>query len=267
MVTELVCLIKFIFKQKQLILSMARREVEIQYAGSFLGLAWTFIHPLVMIFVFWFVFSVGFKAKPMNNVPFASWLTAGMMPWFLFSDILTGSVGVVVGHANLIKKTLFPTSILPIVRIMSSLVTHIVFLLLLMGLLAVQHISFSLYFFQFFYYSFCLCLLALGLSWIVSALNVFVRDVAHIVGVIMQVGFWVTPIFWDIHIMPQKIQLLLKLNPMYYIVQGYRDSFIYQVGFWCHPFQTCYFWVICVVSFFLGVYVFDRLKPQFADVL
>jgi len=259
--------ITLLFRQKQLMVTLAVREVKMQYAGSFLGIAWTFIHPLVLIFVFWFVFSVGFKAKPMNDVPFAAWLTAGMMPWFLFSDIMMNSVGAVVGNTNLIKKTLFPSQILPVVKILSSLVTHMVFLLLLLGLLAVQHISYTVYYFQFFYYSLCLCILGLGMSLIVSALNVFIRDVAHLVGVIIQVGFWVTPIFWDIKIMPSKIQPILKLNPMYYIVQGYRDSFIYQVGIWQHPLQTLYFWSVCCSTLLLGVYVFQRLKPQFADVL
>ena len=267
MLKDFLSFFRLLIAQRQLIFTMARREVVGQYAGSFLGIAWTFIHPLVLIFVFWFVFSVGFKAKPMNDVPFVVWLTAGMMPWFLFADILTTSVGVIVAHTNLIKKTLFPSQILPLVRIAAALVTHFVFLMLLVGLLIFQHIPFTLYFIQFFYYSLCLCIFVLGLSWMVSALNVFVRDVAHIVGVVVQVGFWVTPIFWDLHIMPPKAQMVLKLNPMYYIVQGYRDSFIYGVGFWQHPYQTLYFWTVCGAALCAGIYTFQRLKPQFADVL
>ncbi len=267
MVKDFLSFFRLLFAQRQLILTMARREVTSQYAGSSLGAAWTFIHPLVLIFVFWFVFSVGFKAKPMNDVPFVVWLTAGMMPWFFFADILTTSVGIIVANTNLIKKTLFPSQILPVVRIAAGLVTHAVFLVLLIGLLIFQEMDFSLYFLQFFYYSLCLCVFALGVSWIVSALNVFMRDVAHIIGVVVQVGFWVTPIFWDLQIMPPKVQLLLKLNPMYYIVQGYRDSFIYGVGFWQHPYQTLYFWLVCGAALLLGVYVFRKLKPQFADVL
>ncbi len=256
-----------LFANKQLILVMARREVQGQYTGSFLGVVWTFINPMVLIFVFWFVFSVGFKARPMNNVPFVVWLTAGMMPWFLFADIMTTSVTSVVANVNLIKKTMFPSPILPLVRIGSALVTHGIFLCLLFLLLGLQHISLSWYVMQFLYYNFCLCCLALGLGWMVAALNVFVRDVAHIVGVIIQIGFWVTPIFWDIHIMSPKIQLLLKLNPINYIVQGYRDSFIYGIGFWHHPYQFIYFWIVCSLSLIAGAYVFHRLRPQFADVL
>ena len=108
---------------------------------------------------------------------------------------------------------------------------------------------------------------ALGLSWAVSALNVFIRDIAQIVGVILQLGFWATPIFWDINIMPSNIKWLLKLNPMFYIVQGYRDSFIYFTPFWLHPLQTIFFWAITILTFVIGALIFKNLKPQFADVL
>jgi len=259
--------IQLLIGQRFLILAMAKREIAAQYVGSLLGFVWTFIHPLVLIFVFWFVFSIGFKVKPMNDVPFVVWLTAGMAPWFLFAQIATVSVGSVVAHANLIKKTLFHSEILPVVSIATGIVTHLVFLVLLVVLLFLQQMEFSFYALQFFYYLFCLCVLTLGIGWIISALNVFLRDVGQMVGVIIQVGFWATPIFWDIQIMPPKVQTILKLNPVFYIVQGYRDSFIYHKGFWHYPYLTLYFWVVTLLILVVGVVIFQRLKPQFADVL
>ena len=259
--------IRLIYLQKHMIFSMAKREVATQYVGSLLGFIWTFIHPMVLIFVFWVVFSVGFKVKPTNNVPFVVWLTAGMASWFVFSDIVNGSASTVVSNAHLIKKTIFPSQILPVVKIASCFVTHSVFLVVLIGLIIFQKMPFSLYFLQFIYYLLCVSALALGLGWAVSALNVFLRDIGQIVGVILQVGFWATPIFWDINMMPAKIQILFKLNPMFYIVQGYRESFIYFQPFWTHPRQTIYFWGVTVIIIALGALIFQRLKPQFADVL
>lgn len=256
-----------IVAQRYLILSLARREVKNQYIGSFLGVLWTFIQPMVLIFVFWFVFSVGFKVMPVENVPFVVWLTAGMAPWFLFAEILNGSAGIVVGNAHLIKKTIFPSEILPIVKLVSSLVTHTVFLGLLLVLVIGYGLPFTWYFLQFLYYVLCLCVLALGIGWAVSALNVFLRDVGQMVAVILQVGFWATPIFWDINIMPAKIHLLLKLNPVYYIIQGYRESFITFVPFWHHWLYTLYFWSFALLCFLGGAFVFRKLKVQFADVL
>jgi len=259
--------VRLIFLQRHLIESMAKREVVTQYVGSFLGFIWTFINPLVLIIVLWVVFSVGFRVKPLNDVPFVVWLTAGMAAWFVFADIVNGSTGIIVSNAHLIKKTLFYSQILPVVKIVSCLITHFIFLVVLLGLIFINGLPVSFYFFQFFYYLFCLIILGLGIAWTVSALNVFIRDVGQIVGVVIQIGFWATPIFWDISIMPSQWQLFFKLNPMFYVVQGYRESFIYLVPFWKHPYQTIYFWMVAATLFVLGALIFQKLKPQFADVL
>lgn len=259
--------LRLIVAQRQLILALAKREIASQYIGSMLGIVWTFIQPAVMILVFWFVFSVGFKTKPMNDVPFAVWLTAGMAPWFVFSDIVVKSAGAIVGYGHLIKKSVFPSQILPVVKVVSSMFTHAAFVLLLLILLIFQRVPFGWHALQFFYYLGCLAVLALGLGWIVAALNVFIRDVGQIVAVVMQVGFWATPIFWDINIMPPRIQTLLKFNPVYYIIQGYRDSFIYGVPFWERPSYTLYFWTVTICCFLVGAIVFRKMKGQFADVL
>ncbi len=246
---------------------MAVREVRAQYVGSSLGLLWTLVHPIVMITIFWFVFSIGFKAQPLNNVPFVVWLTAGLAPWFIFSEIISGSTNIIVINSHLIKKTIFFPQILPIVKILSSLVTHSVFLVVLLVLLGSQKMHFSFYYFQALYYLFCLLILSLGISWALSALNVFLRDIAQLVTVVLQVGFWVTPIFWDINMMPSDIQWYLKCNPVYYIIQGYRDSFITFQPFWAHPYYTLYYWGITGVILVSGALIFRKLKPSFPDVL
>jgi len=246
---------------------MAAREVKVQYVGSSLGFLWTIIHPVVMISVFWFVFSIGFKARPMNDVPFVVWLTAGLAPWYFFSDIISGSTGIVIANAHLVKRTIFYPHILPLIRILSSLVTHMVFISVLLCLILFQRQPFLWSFFQAVYYIGCIIVLALGISWATSALNVFIRDVSQFVGVALQVGFWITPIFWDIHMMPERVQLYLKLNPVYYIIQGYRESFISGAAFWHHPWYTLYFWVVAGTVLLCGAMIFRRLKPQFADVL
>jgi len=168
--------IKLIFLQKHLIISMARREVANQYIGSLLGFVWTFVNPIVMIFVFWVIFSLGFKVKPENDIPFVVWLTAGMAPWYIFADIVNGSAGVIITHAHLIKKTPFHSQILPIIKTVSCLITHSIFLLVLIGLIIFQNMPFSIYYLQFFYYLSGMIVMALGLAWAVSALNVFIRD-------------------------------------------------------------------------------------------
>ncbi len=251
----------------QMLRALARREVASMYVGSFLGFIWTFIKPAVMIVVFWFVFSIGFKAKPLHDVPFVVWLTCGLAPWFVFSSIVAACSTVITQYAHLIKKTVFPSQILVAVKLLSNLVGHWAFLLLLLVLLVANRMPLSWYYLQAFYYLLCLLVLASGIGWLVSSLNVYVRDVAQLVPVVLQVGFWMTPIFWDIGIMPEKVQFFLKLNPVYYIIQGYRDSFVNFVPFWEHALYTLYFWVVAILALLTGGWVFRRLKPQFVDVL
>lgn len=258
---------KLLVHHRYLIWSMAKREIAAQYVGSLLGFMWTFIKPVVMICVFWFVFSVGFKSKPMGDIPFVVWLAAGLAPWFCFADVVVSSTHAVVGNAHLVKKTLFPSQILPVIKLLSGLITHTVFLVILVVLLISQGVPLRFHISQFLYYLFCLSMLALGISWAVSALHVFVRDVGQVVAVILQVGFWATPIFWDINIMSPKVQQLLKINPFYYIVQGYRESFLDFTPFWQHGLYTLYFWGVTGSALVGGAYVFRKLKPQFADVL
>jgi lipopolysaccharide transport system permease protein/teichoic acid transport system permease protein len=137
----------------------------------------------------------------------------------------------------------------------------------LLILVLLYKLPFSIYWLQAFYYFAAMCVLALGVSWITSSVNIFARDTSQIVTVVMQIGFWSTPIFWDLSIMPEKVQAILKLNPMFYIVQGYRESFLYFVPFWHHPAMTLYFWGVTLFVFALGATIFLRLRPHFADVL
>lgn len=256
-----------LIKYNYMLRALASREVASQYVGSFLGFFWTFIQPGIMILVFWFVFSIGFRVQPKSDVPFVVWLTSGMAPWFVFAAIITSTSGVILQYSHLIKKTVFPSQILVVVKIMSNMVGHGAFIILLLVLLLCNGMPFSIYYFQVFYYLFCMLILSSGIGWLISSLNVYARDVGQLVPVLIQVGFWATPIFWDLTIMPENVQFWIKLNPFYYIVQGYRDSFIYFVPFWEHSLYTIYFWVFTIFALLAGGWVFRRLKPQFADVL
>lgn len=110
-------------------------------------------------------------------------------------------------------------------------------------------------------------ILALSLGTITATLTVFARDINNIVGVLVQFGFWLTPIFWDIHAIPESLRIIFKINPVYYITEGYRDTFVYGIGFWEKPFQTLYFWGLVAVLMVLGKVIFKRLRPHLADLI
>ncbi len=125
----------------------------------------------------------------------------------------------------------------------------------------------SLYWLQLPYYVACSIVLVLGIGWLLSALRVFIKDVGEIVGVVLQLGFWFTPIFWSADNIPDEYKYLIKLNPMFYIIDGYRNTFINHVWFWEQYRVTPYFLVTTGVLFIAGAVVFKRLRPHFGDVL
>ena len=259
--------VKDIYSQRYLIVSMARRQIQTQVIGSFLGIFWTFINPLVLIFIFWFVFSVGFKTKPLGDIPFAAWLTAGIAIWIAFNEIVLGSSNIIIENQALIKKTRIQAYVLPISKIIASLIPHSVFIVILITMIFLYKLSLSFYFIQFLYYFFSMCIMALGLGWLFAALNVFIRDTVPMVNVSMQLLFWFTPIMWDINIMPQEYHKFIKLNPIFYIVQGYRDSFFYAIPFWHNFGLTIYYWTIALIIFTIGGVIFKKTRPHFADIL
>lgn len=250
-----------------MIRTMALREIRNRYVGSFIGMVWSVLHPMVMVFIYWFVFSVGFKMQPTGDHPFVIWFFCAYVPFTTFSEMISITSESAIIHKTLIKRTLFPSEILPFIYVVSSGITHLIMLGILVLMLVISGIGFSLYSLQFLIYYLGLIVFMTGLGWLFSALNVFVRDVGQMVKVIMQIWFWATPIFWQLQMLPERYHPLLKLNPLYYIVQGYRDTFLYKVPFWHNLDLTLYFWALALITFAVGGLVFRRLKPEFADVL
>lgn len=262
-------LLQTLISQKNLIYNLARREISAQYQGSLLGFVWAIINPLVSVSLYWFVFSFGFRVQPVApDVPFVVWLTAGLAIWMFFSEVVLGSSEMIIQNSQLIKKTLFKAQVLPIVKILSAAITHLIFVCILLLLMFFNNQRFSFYFFQAAYYFFSAAFLSLGMAWFFSSITVFVRDAAKFLNLLMQIVFWITPIFWDLSIMSDpRVATIMKYNPVFYLVEGYRDSFIKGIPFWDKPYETLIFWMVSSVIILCGASVFLKLKPHFPDVL
>lgn len=256
-----------LFCHRVLLWQMTKRDFRQRYLGSYLGILWAFIQPAVTVFIFWFVFQVGFKSVPVDNFPFILWLVCGMFPWFFLSDSVGSAANSIVESSFLVKKVVFRVELLPIVKIMSALVVHAFFVFVLFFLFFVYGYGVSVYNLQMFYYMAAMICLVLGISWLTSALTVFMRDVGQLVSMFLQFGFWGTPIFWSLHMMPERYQFIFKLNPAYYVVEGYRNSFIYHQWFWQDMALTVYFWVVTALILLVGAWIFKKLRPHFADIL
>ena len=251
----------------RLLFSLTKNDFKQKYLGSYLGITWAFIQPVITVLIFWFVFQVGFKAQPINDVPFILWLIAGMFPWFFFADAVGNATNAVVENTYLVKKIVFRVGLLPLIKIFSSLIVHLFFILFMYGLYMVYGYSFDIHWLQVFYYLGAMMVLILGISYITSAVVIFFKDMGQLVAMLLQFGFWLTPIFWFIGTIPEKYHFWIKLNPLVYIIEGYRDSMINHIWFWEKPTMGLYFWVLALIMIWIGLSTFRKLKPHFADVL
>jgi len=256
-----------LYTSRYTLIGLAKNDFKARFAKSFLGIIWAFIQPLVTLLVMWFVFQVGFRNAPIDDVAFVAWMTPAYLVWSFFSEALTSVTNSLLEYQYLLKQVNFRTSIIPLVKIISSAFVHSVFIIFIFIVLVAYKIPFSIYNIQVIYYFFCVIVLLVGMGWLLSALSVFVPDVANITNVVIQIGFWATPIFWVDTGMTPVVKFILQLNPMYYVCQGYRDSFIAHVWFWERPETTLIFWVVTGIWFVAGIFVFKKLRPYLVDIL
>ncbi len=259
--------LKVIFRQREMIRLMGIRTIKIQYSGTLLGIFWTLINPLAITLVYWFIFSIGFKVKITGDIPFVVVFFCGFIPWTTFNETLMANTYVLSRNSHLVKKTIFPTEILPVVNLVSNGITHGILLVILGVVMHFNDIPFSIYNIQFIYYLFALSIFSMGLGWMFSALNVFYRDVGQVLSVALNIWFWLTPVVWTADMIPEKYRIFLQLNPMFYIVEGYKASFVFHTPFWENVYSGIYFWTLVTTIFISGALLYRKMKPEFAEVL
>ena len=261
--------IKLIFKNKYVFWVLVKRDFESRYLSSYIGLPWAFIQPIVYVFVMWFAFKYGLRAgNTADGIPFLPWLMYAMIPWMFISQTLILSSNAIIEYGYLIKKTDFPVELVPIVKIFSGLVIHIT-LIILITFISIFFYGFkpTIYWIQYFYYLFALIFLLSGISWFISSVNVFIKDMAHIVNIIITILFWLTPIIWPYSKLQGDYKYVALLNPFFYLTEGYRFTFIKKTWFFDYLKMNILFWCFAIVSFVIGAYTFKKLKPYFADEL
>lgn len=256
-----------IIKERKIIGSLAINDCKSRFAASGLGVVWAFLQPLLTLLVFWFVFQVGFRTAPISDIVFIVWFSPAYLIWTFFSDSIFQITNCFVEYKYLVKKVNFKLGIIPPMKIISNAIIHLVFILFICFINLVYGYGVSVYALQVIYYFVCTCMLLLGMGLLFSTLNVFIKDVYNVITVVIQIGFWATPIFWNTDQINQTVMLILKLNPMYYICMGYREAFIYKVWFWNHPIQTMYFWLVVVILLVLGTRTFEKMHYLFDDAL
>jgi lipopolysaccharide transport system permease protein len=245
------------------------RDIKEKYAGSSIGVFWTFIQPLLVILLFWLVFSKIMKIRVpagTGDFPYLPFLLSGLLPWLALSDGIMRGASSIVDKAYIIKKVFFPPELLTVSVVVSSLIHHgagfLIFLtayfvitgsvtmlqiVALIILLAVQF------------------LLTVGLALILASLSVYIRDILQIISVILQALFYMTTILYPISAVPETLRQIISLNPFTALIEGYHEVILF--GKMPEIFTLLYLGVTVAVSLTAGRMLFRRLKQGFADVL
>ena len=269
--TYLISLLKEVIKKRRLIWDLAKADFKKRFVGSYFGVVWMFVQPLVTVLIYFFIFQVGFKSvPPVPGVPYVLWLVPGIVPWFFFSEALNSVTNCLQEYSYLVKKVVFQVEILPMIKLISCLMVHGFFVLIMLLMFFCYGRLPLVTWFQIVYYTFAASVLALALGYLTSAVNVFFKDMAQIVSICLQFGMWLTPIMYHESLFADKapwVVTLLKINPFYYVVAGYRDSMLTGNWIWQRPKLALYFWVVTAVIGLLGLKVFKKLRPHFSDVL
>ena len=257
-----------LIQSRHLIWKLAKNDFKKRYAGSYLGAIWAMVQPVVTVALYYIVFDkIMNGASRTEEAPFVLFLTAGLVPWFFFSEALNAGTNALREYDYLVKKVVFKISILPIIKIIAAIFIHAFFICVLLIVAALYGNWPTIYLLQIFYYSACLFLLVLAICYTTCSVVVFFKDLSQIISILLQIGMWATPILWDINNLPEKWQKIIKLNPLTYIVSGYRDAVYNHRWFFQDFFSTVYFWMFTIVVFGIGTIIFKRLKVHFADVL
>jgi lipopolysaccharide transport system permease protein len=260
--------LKKIYVQRSLIRNFVVRDLKSRYVGSFMGLFWSVIHPIVLLVSYTFVFSIVFQIRPRpdtGTTSFPLFLFCGILPWLQFQDVVQRSSTILIDNSNLVTKTLFPSEILPLTALLSGFVNHLIGFAILLCIIFFTLGKVSIFILLIPVYLLLLMLFTLGLAWLVASLNVFVRDVSQVISVILIFWFWFTPIFYSLDQLPQKLLFLVRLNPLAHVVIGYRDCLLRMRL----PDMSilAILAAISLVVFVAGGLFFRTTKRKFADIL
>ena len=253
---------KEIYNYRELLKTNIKKEIRGKYKGSWLGVLWTFLNPLLMLAVYAFVFPYILRVNVDNYTIF---MIVALIPWNFFTTAIQSGTGSVVANGNILKKVYFPREIIPISITTSQSVNFLITCIIMAVFIIFSGVGFSVHALLFPLLVLIQYILILGLTFILSALTVFVRDIDHFVSVILMLGFYATPIVYQGEMLPKKFQIFLKLNPMAQLVEAYRSILYYHRM----PDMTMLVsWGLGSVALLVvGYLIFKKLEKSFVEEL
>ena len=248
-------IVKDLYNYRELLKTSVTKDIGGKYKHSFLGILWSFVNPLLQIIVYAFVFQVILKSNIEN---YAVYLCCGLVPWQYFSSVVLRGAAIMLDNGNIIKKVYFPREILPISLVTSEGVNFLISTIIILGFVILGGIGFSFNILWYF------VIVAIQFV-IVSSLTVYFRDLLHILGILMQLLFYVTPIVYEVDSVPTNLQWIVRINPMSYLIDGYRNIFYNKVAPDFHGMLIAFIMSIILVG--AGYFIFKKLEIGFAEEL
>lgn len=267
LLSNVVDLFKNIYEDRRLLIDLSTKDVQRRFSGTYFGMIWGLLQPLMTIIVYWAVFQFGFRSGDVGDTPFVLWFITGMICWLFISEAFTFASNSLLEYNYLIQKVKFNINILPLVKIMSSLYIHLFFLAIVLVICGIFGYFPTIRIIQLIYYMVATVVLVFGMSLLTSSILVFFRDLNQIISIFLLIGMWGTPIAWNLDNFSPSVQRILKLNPFYYLVEGYRDALLGRKWFMVRPELGIYFWAVTTIILLIGIYFYTKLRPHFADTV
>ncbi|CAG7659140.1 ABC transporter permease [Paenibacillus allorhizosphaerae] len=252
--------IREIYEYRQMLESLVLTDLRTRYKGSFVGFFWTFLNPLLMLFVYSIVFKYVVRIEMEN---YTSYLFIGLISWFLINQAVQSGAGVVIRNSGLVKKIYFPKEILPLSVVLGGVINFLFSLLILFPILFINKIQLGMPLLLFPVILVIYFMFTFSITLIVSSLNVYFRDLEHIVSIVMMVWFYLTPIVFTSSMIPKDIKYIFDYNPMKVIIESFHNIFFYNK--FPDPGQLTLVAILSSVMLYIGFYIFKRLSRNFAE--
>lgn len=264
------------FKNLYRIYSIAKYELLGDMRDSKFGIVWNFLSPAIQVFTYWLIFGIAWNRKPITlrniTVEYLPWLVVGYAGWWFIQPCITKGCSAIYSKINVITKMKFPVSVLPATIVCQELFNHACMLIIAFVTLMITGWYPTVYWLQIFYYMFCAFCLCESVTLILSVLTMLWRDVKKLITSIIRMLMYFSPVIWNCQFgkhVPHAALLnrIMKLNPIYYIINGYRDSIFYGIGFWEHKYMSVYFWILTFILFGVGCMLMYKFKKKFIDLI
>ena len=257
---------KTFYKQ---IFKLAKSDLIKTYRGAALGWAWAVIKPTMTLFVFWFAFSIGLrKGNPIEGYPFFLWLTAGMLPWFFMSELITGGASCIRKYRHLVTKMKFPISVIPTYFTLSHLYVHIALFVITTVLFMCFGYMPDIYYLQIPFYMLLMFFFSVVWSLLTGLLSAISIDFQNLVNAMSSAIFWMSGIIYNVDDIEWTwLRVALKFNPVTVVASGYRRAFIYKKWFWQDKVSIVCFLVTLTIFVIGALWAYRRLRKEIPDVL